>query len=121
MGLAIALCGFVPPRLERRIHTLVRISDAGQLYSTINTIDCLAWPNDDIKTAAGLAGWSGWYPKNGDVGVPISRSIHCFQKDVTVVVVRFGEHIAPLGSRGLTFERGSVEEVPLFTKPNPAP
>lgn len=109
------LCGFVPPRLERRT-AVVRVSDAGQLYSTINTIDCLGWPDPETRQAAGLGAWSGWSPKNGDVGVPIGRSIHCFQSDVTVVLVRFGSYLAPLGTRGLVFERGRVDDLPLFTK-----
>lgn len=115
-ALGLFLCGFVPPKLDRRVTLVVRISDVGQLYSTINTIDCLAWPSDDVKLAAGYGGWNGWYPKNGEVGTPIARSVHCFQKDVMVVIIRFGDHIAPLNTRGITFERGTVEDVPLLTK-----
>jgi hypothetical protein len=117
LGVSILLCGFVPPKLDRRTSVVVRISDAGQLYSTINTIDCLAWPSEEIKREAGMGGWGKWYPANGDVGVPIGRSVHCFQKDVMVVMVRIGDHIAPVGTKGLTFERGNVEDVPLFTRP----
>lgn len=116
VALCVLLCGFVPPKFAR-VGATVRITDAGQLYSTINTIDCLGWPDDDTRQAAGLGAWSGWSPKNGDVGVPVARSVHCFQNDVMVVVVRFGTYLAPLGTRGLTFERGRMEDVPLFTKP----
>ncbi len=116
--LTAPVLGFVPPKLvlERRTHAaVVRVVDAGQTYSTINTIDCLGWPSDAIKQAAGLSGWSGWSPKNGDRGVAIGRSKHCFQ-DVMVIFVRIGEHVVPLGTRGLELEAGSFEDLPLFVR-----
>jgi hypothetical protein len=117
VGLSLLLCGFVPPRFQQRVRTArVRLTDVGQTYSTINTIDCLGWPNDDIKKAAGSYSWGSWHPDNGDLGVAIGRSIHCFQKDVTVVIVQIGERYVPIGTRGLSFENGAVEDVPLFTK-----
>lgn len=110
--------GFVPPKLtlERRTHAIhVRLVDVGQTYSSINTIDCLGWPSDEIKRAAGSGAWNGWSPKNGDRGVAIGRSKHCFQ-DVTVVFVRIGDYIAPLGTRGLELETGSFDDLPLFVR-----
>ncbi len=116
-ALCALLVGFVHPRFEPRARTAnVRVTDVGQTYSSINTIDCLGWPSDDIKKAAGSAAWGTWHPQNGDVGVAIARSAHCFQSDVMVVILRIGDHYVPLGARGLVFEGGSIDDVPLFTK-----
>ena len=115
--LTTALFGFFPPKLQRPVRTaLVRVTDAGQLYSTINTIDCLAWPSDDVRTASGMGAWAGWAPVLGDIGVPVGRSKHCFQPDVMVVIIRFGTRYAPLNTKGLAFDVGTVEDVPLLTK-----
>lgn len=117
IAMGVLLVGFVPPRFERRARTAnVRLTDVGQTYSSINTIECLGWPSDDIKKAAGSAAWGSWHPQNGDVGVAMARSLHCFQPDVTVVIVKIGERYVPLGVRGLAFESGSVEDVPLYAK-----
>jgi hypothetical protein len=117
LALTALLVGFVPPRFERRIRTAnVRVTDIGQTYSSINTIDCLGWPSDEIKKVAGSASWGSWHPQNGDLGVAIGRSTHCFQSDVTVVILRIGDYYVPLGTKGLVFEGGSIEDVPVYTK-----
>lgn len=117
LATSVLLFGFVPPRFQRAVRsTNVRVTDIGQTYSSINTIDCLGWPSDEIKKAAGSYSWGTWHPQNGDVGVAIGRSMHCFQKDVTVVIVRIGDRYVPLGLKGIEFENGSVDDVPLFTK-----
>jgi len=122
VGISMLLCGFVHPRFERRTRVAnVRLTDIGQTYSTINTIDCLGWPSDDIRKLAGSGSWGKYYPANGDVGVAIGRSIHCFQNDVTVVIVRVGDNYVPIGTRGIVFESGSIDEVPLHTKSPPPP
>jgi len=114
---SLLLVGFVPPRFALRArNTNVRVTDVGQTYSSINTIDCLGWPSEEMKKAAGSASWGGFHPQNGDVGVAIARSMHCFQPDVTVVIVRIGDHYVPLGLKGISFDNGSVEDVPMFTK-----
>jgi hypothetical protein len=119
LGVSLLLCGFVPPRFQQRARSVnVRIVDVGQTYSTINTIECLGWPSDDIKKAAGQHSWGKFYPANGDAGVAVARSLHCFQKDVTVVIVRVGDNYVPIGTRGLAFDSGSVDDLPLY--PNPA-
>lgn len=121
-GISILLCGFVHPRYERRARVVnVRLTDIGQTYSSINTIECLGWPSDDIKKVAGSYQWGGFYPKNGDVGVAVGKSVHCFQNDVMVVIVRVGDHYVPVGTRGIVFESGALEDVPLFTRPPPPP
>lgn len=114
--LVVPLLGFVPPRHKPRVRAVaVRVVDAGQTYSSINTIECLGWPSEEIKKAAGYLAWGGWSPKNGDRGIAFGRSRHCFQ-DETVVLVRIGEKIAPLGQKGLELEDGSFDELPMFAK-----
>jgi hypothetical protein len=114
---SLLLVGFVPPRFALRARNAnVRVIDVGQTYSSINTIDCLGWPTEEMKKAAGSAAWGDFHPQNGDVGVAIARSMHCFQPDVTVVIVRISDHYVPLGLKGISFDNGSVEDVPLFTK-----
>jgi hypothetical protein len=117
LALSVLLFGFVPPRFQPRARTAnVRVTDVGQTYSSINTIDCLGWPSDEIKKAAGSYSWGSWHPQNGDVGVAIAKSKHCFQTDVTVVIVRIGERYVPLGLKGISFESGSPDDVPQYTK-----
>ena len=117
--LALCLVGFVPPKLKlapRIVGTTVTITNSGQMFDLINTTDCLPWPSEEVKTLGGKSGWGTWAPQNGDRGVAIARSRHCFQ-DVNVIYVKIGAFYVPIGENGIEFTSGRLEDLPLLPSP----
>ncbi len=80
-----------------------RITDAGDIYPSINTTDCLVWPSADAKRTGGENAWGGWRAKNGDVGTVIGVARHCSQ-DVNVVFLQIGAFVVAIGEQGLAQE-----------------
>ena len=78
------------------------IINAGKVYSTINTGNCLIWPSADIKIKADEKIWKlyGYYPKAGDQGIIVGTSHHC-NTNVSVVILKVGENYVPIGSDGI--------------------
>lgn len=116
--LAATQLGFVPPNFGRRARTRgaqVTIVNSGDMYDLINTTDCLPWPSEDMKTLGGQSAWMGWSPTNGDHGNAIARAKHCFLER-TVVFVKVGDHYVVMGSEGLRFDAGVLDDLPLLTK-----
>jgi len=77
-----------------------KITDAGQLYSTINRGNCLSWPNQQMKRAGGKDGWGSFYPKNGDVGTIVSEMKHC-NNGKKIYLLKIGNYYAPVGYDGI--------------------
>ncbi len=93
-----------PPAPAKKTAT---ITDAGELYSTINTGDCVTWPNEHVKTHAGSDSWGDWYPKNGMSGAVVGTSSHCSDSSVTVYIIDFGDsHYAALNNKGVALGDG---------------
>lgn len=90
-----------PPDLGPQPGEQWRIVDAGDVYPSINTTDCLAWPNADMKARGGEGAWRGLYtPRAGDIGVVLGKSRHCSQ-DIDVVFLQVGAYVVPIGARGI--------------------
>ena len=83
-----------------------KITDAGQLYSTINRNNCLSWPNQQIKRAGGKDGWGSFYPKNGNVGTIVAEMKHC-DSGKKIYLLKIGNHYAPVGYDGVKIISGS--------------
>ncbi|MBK7397915.1 MAG: hypothetical protein IPJ34_16865 [Myxococcales bacterium] len=82
----------------------VRLVDVGEVYTSINTTDCLQWPDDETKKLSGSSAWAGWSPKDGDVGVVVWKSAHC-NGTTTVLVVRVADkYFVPIGKKGVAPE-----------------
>lgn len=88
------------PRDRPQVGERWRIRDAGDVYPSINTTDCLVWPSPDAKLRGGDSYWGSWDPKNGDVGVVIGVARHCNQ-DVDVVFLEIGQVVVAIGAQGL--------------------
>lgn len=120
--LATTQLGFVPPRYGRRAAfrgtVRVTITNSGDQYDLINSTDCIAWPSEEVKTLGGASGWKGWSPKNGDQGMAVAKTKHCFLER-TLVFVKIGDLYVPMGSDGLSFDAGALDDLPTITKPNP--
>jgi hypothetical protein len=119
VGLAAMLVGFVPPKLkqERRASgVMVTVTSSGQMFDLINSTDCLVWPNEEMKALGGQSGWGTWRPHDGDTGVALARTKHCFQ-DVNVIFVKIGTLYVPMGETGIRFDNGRLEDLPVITKP----
>lgn len=110
---------FVPPSFQQRPaarEAFVDVTDAGQMYDLINSTDCIAWPSPEAKEKGGQSGWNGFRPKNGDRGVAVAWTKHCFQ-DVRVVFVRIDPYYVPLGESGVAFQNGArLEDLPEIKK-----
>ncbi len=96
----------VSPAFVYREGKRAKITDAGQLYSTINRTDCLSWPNQQIKRAGGKDGWGSFYPKNGDVGTIVAEMKHC-DSGKKIYLLQIGNHYAPVGYDGVQIISGS--------------
>jgi hypothetical protein len=81
---------------------VVSITDNGAVYPDINTIDCLTWPSDDVKTRGGSSEWNGWYPSNGDSGTVLAVSMHCNSSDEILIVEMDSGYVVPVGTYGVT-------------------
>ncbi len=113
--------GFVMPSYQARRRPAqlpVVVLDPGHVYPTINISDCIPWPNAEWKSMGGVSAWKGWSVPKGEQGIAIARASHCLFPETTVVFVEFGPHRVPIGSKGLRFEWGSSEDLPLLTKPS---
>jgi hypothetical protein len=78
-----------------------RIVDAGDVYPSINTTDCLVWPNPEAKRKGGEGFWGAAYaPHAGDTGVVLGRARHCNQ-DLDVIFLQIGAYVVPVGEKGL--------------------
>lgn len=85
------------------------ITNAGELYSSINLGDCLVWPSEWVKKHGGADAWGGWYPANGMTGKVLATSKHCSDTSVTVFIIDFGnDHYAALNNKGLSFSKGAA-------------
>lgn len=78
----------------------VAIVDAGEIYSTINELDCLAWPDEDTRQRGGIGGWGAFYPGAGDVGVVVGVTTHC-DSGAVVVLVDVEGHVVPVRLEGV--------------------
>lgn len=119
--LAPLLVAFVPPNyrakagMGRTRGVPVTILSSGDMYDLINTIDCLAWPSEEIKAQGGKSGWNGWLPTNGESGVAFARSKHCFQA-TNVIFVKVSDHYVPMAEYGISVQAGSLDDLPMLTK-----
>lgn len=82
----------------------VRLVDVGEVYTSINTTDCLQWPDDETKKVSGSSAWGGWSPKNGDTGVVVWKSTHCNGTTVVLVVRVSDKYFVPIGKKGVAPE-----------------
>jgi hypothetical protein len=106
--------GFVRPNYRAPMHASrwpVTITDPGNVFPTINTIDCLAWPSEAWRTGGGTNAWAGWSATKGDRGIAIAKTKHCFMNE-TVVFVEIGLHYVPIAQSGIAFESGTIDELP---------
>ncbi|MBI2390797.1 MAG: hypothetical protein HYV09_14500 [Deltaproteobacteria bacterium] len=116
--LALSQVAFVPPTFAPRARTRgarVTVVHKGDMFDLINSTDCIAWPSEEAKARGGQSGWGGWSPSDGDQGVAVARTGHCFQT-VDVVFVRIGEHWVAIGASGVRFDSGSLADLPVITK-----
>lgn len=117
-GLAATQLAFVPPNFSRKARVRdvhVSVINAGDVYDLINTTDCIPWPSAEVKAVSGQSAWQSWKPENGDRGVASARARHCFL-DRTLVFVKIEGHWVVMGSEGLRFDRGALEDLPMLTK-----
>ena len=77
-----------------------RIRDAGDIYPTINTTDCLVWPTPSMKLKGGDGAWGQYAPAAGDVGQVVGISRHCSQ-EIDVVFLQIGAFVVPIGVQGI--------------------
>lgn len=77
-----------------------RVTDAGDVYPSINTTDCLQWPSPELKRKGGSGYWGQYSPADGDIGVVLGSSKHCDQ-DVLVVFIQIGAYVVPIGVQGI--------------------
>jgi len=77
-----------------------RIRDAGDVYPSINTTDCLVWPSPDARARGGESYWGSWAPKSGDMGLVLGVARHCSQ-EVDVVFLEVGSVVVAIGAQGL--------------------
>jgi len=77
-----------------------RIIDAGDVYPTINTTDCLVWPTTSMKLKGGSGGWGQYAPAAGDIGLVVGVSRHCSQA-IDVVLLQIGAYVVPIGAQGI--------------------
>jgi hypothetical protein len=77
-----------------------RITNAGSLYSTINSTDCLTWPDAQLRARAGAEAWGADYPANGDEGVVVWTTKHC-SSDLTVYVLETRGRYVPINATGV--------------------
>lgn len=116
--LATSLLGFVPPKLKlerRSVGAAITVTNSGQMFDLINSTDCIPWPSNEVKDLGGKSGWGGWEPHDGDTGVAIARSRHCFQ-DVNVIYVKLGVRYVAIGESGIRFDSGRLDDLPLLVK-----
>lgn len=85
------------------------------MFDLINSTDCIPWPSEEVKKLGGKSGWAGWQPHDGDRGVAIARSKHCFQ-DVNVVYVKIDGYYVAIGESGIEFTSGRLDDLPLLVK-----
>lgn len=109
---------FVPPNVApkpvpRAVE--VEIVSAGGMYDLINTTDCIAWPNAEVRAKGGTNGWNGWRPKDGDRGTAIAWTRHCFMP-AKVVFVHIPPYWVPMGASSIRFLQGSLDDLPEITK-----
>lgn len=91
-----------------------RIVDAGDIYPSINTTDCLAWPSAEVKRRGGEDAWGGYYPRNGDVGTLIGTARHC-DSGILVLFLDVQGYYVPIG------EQGTEETTPGAARRDPTP
>lgn len=107
-----------PPKPAKKTATII---DAGELYSSINTGDCLTWPSPYSKQHGGADAWAGWYPKNGMTGVVAGTSSHCSDTSVTVYIIDFGDgHFAALNNKGVQIGEGGATPPPVVASSGPS-
>ncbi len=89
------------------------ITDAGQLYSTINTTVCLdwSWATPEQKRLSGSGGWNGYYPKNGEQGEVIYVTKHC-DSSVKIYILKIGNYYVPMGETGVRLV-DSIKQTPV--------
>lgn len=90
------------PGTSNLVGRKITISDVGQTYSTINTIDCLdwAWATPAQKQLSGKGGWAQFYPRNGDTGEIVAVTKHC-DSGIAIYIVKIGNYYVPLGATGV--------------------
>ncbi len=74
------------------------ISSTDGIYSTINTYDCLDWPSDTVKDAAGENAWGGWAPSVDDIGSVVHVTVNCNDEWDTVLIVDVGGMYLPVST-----------------------
>lgn len=110
--------GFVPPNFARKARgraARATIVNSGDMYDLINSTDCIPWPSEEAKALGGQSGWKDWRPTNGDQGTPVARAKHCFLER-TVVFMKVGDLWLAIGSDGIRFDSGALEDLPLLAK-----
>ncbi len=80
----------------------VEIVSPGDIYSDLNTIDCIAWPSEDAKTRGGQASWGSYYPAQGDIGTVLGTATHCSGGD-EIVILDVNGNIVPVNAVGVAY------------------
>ncbi|MBN1523877.1 MAG: hypothetical protein JW904_05300 [Spirochaetales bacterium] len=80
----------------------VKIDNIGVIYSTINRTDCLAWPNETVKTHGGSDGWADWRPKKGATGTVVSVTEHC-GTNKPIAIVKINDNYVAIELDGLVY------------------
>jgi hypothetical protein len=79
------------------VGATVEIIDAGAVYPTLNTLDCITWPSEDAKKKGGEDAWGKYTPAAGEIGTILGVSYHC--DDYTeVLILDVGGKVVPIGS-----------------------
>lgn len=78
-----------------------RITNTGDIYSTINETDCLTWPSESLRVRGGEDAWEadGYQPQEGEVGVLVGESIHCGSEE-RILLLEVGRFIVPIAASG---------------------
>ncbi len=92
------------------------IVDEGQMYTTINSSDCLTWPSAEIKARASYDSWGSFVPTNGHVGTVLGTSKHC-DSGVIVAILDVSGNIIAIGESGLA-KGGTPGAAPPFAVGN---
>lgn len=97
---AVGVVNTPPARGGPQLGERWRIIDAGDVYPTINTTDCLAWPTTSMKLKGGSGGWGQYAPAAGDVGQVVGVTRHCSQ-EIDVALLQIGAYVVPIGVQGI--------------------
>lgn len=93
------------------LHQMVRITDAQQVYDTINLgrrID-VQWPSEHMRERGGKNNWKDWRPVDGMEGPVVHRWQPCHRDstqrshvDRTILLVKIDDKFVPIAEAGVS-------------------